>query len=202
MNAFFIKSTFMVPIKSDLNLYRLSFWVMMTYMAVFEFNWYAQGNSRRVGVNSWLAGSLVSLETVLVIKHTYQEGLFTYEQLWPADYIVTGWSATAVLCLILVAVKSTRKLIVWHVGAEEIFDTTPTPSKAKKTSSRKRSTSYDSLEKIVPGSKTLLEIGALLDVAFQILTFAIPVPLLLVFAIDCYRTTLHPSPRPGVDEGY
>lgn len=185
MNAFFIKSTFKIPIKSDLNYYRLSFWVLMTYMAVFEFNWYAQGKSRRVGVNSWLAGSLVTLETTLVVKHSN----FPPDKLWPAHYIMTGWQATFLLAALLGLVKAARKLVMWYAGAQEVFEP------GKKKSAKKGS--FKALEKAVPGSTRFVQLTHALDSAFQALTFAIPMPLIIVLIMDCYRTYSYPPPKPG-----
>jgi len=189
MNAFLLKSTFHIPIDSNINLYRLTFWVFITYMATFEFFRYAEGKTRRVGVNSWLAGSLVCMETALVIKHAYRNAMFERHEIVPASYIVNGWIATLVLAIFTGAVKSARKLLVWHAGGEEVYKPLNSPTKNQS----------DKTEKQLPDSNYILWIIRL-DRAFQILTFSIPTPLLLVLAKDCYRTlAFHPPPTPGHD---
>lgn len=210
LNAFFLKSTFGIPIKSDINLYRLGFWTFMTYMATFEFHRFAEGKSRRVGVNSWLAGSLVSLEFLLVLKHTVRQRLFTWDQVMPASYIVYGWVATLFLVLLTAAVKSVRKMLLIASGAQEVFADPHTgkkasgpPPAADVAAARKlRSSSLDLIEAASPGAMRYIQVGRVLDQAFQLLTFAIPAPLLIVLAMDCYRTTLHPPPVPGQTPGW
>uniref|UniRef100_A0A7S2RQ52 Phosphatidylserine synthase n=1 Tax=Mucochytrium quahogii TaxID=96639 RepID=A0A7S2RQ52_9STRA len=196
MNAFLIKSTFGIPIDSDINLYRLTFWVFMTYMTVFEAHLYAEGRTRRIGVNAWLGSSLVALETMLVVKHAYQQKMFSHDEIYPAPYIIKGWQATGVLVLLTITVKSARKLLVWAGGAEERFDvpdTTMTPTH-----------SLETLEATLPGISSYVQAAQYLDRLFQVLTFAIPAPLVMVFLMDCYRTfhMPYPPPKPGTSVGW
>ncbi len=202
MNAFFLKSTFNIPIKSDINLYRLAFWVPMTYMCVFEFHRYGEGLSRRIGVNSWLATSLVSLETALVVKHAYHQAMFTSAQLRPAEYIINGWLATALLVVLTALVKGVRKVLIWEAGASEVFNNSAArrtqlrmAASDAKASPAQRKAARDQLE---AHHRTSVERGKRLDQLFRVLTYAIPVPLLVVLAIDCYRSWYqHPPPTPG-----
>ncbi|GBG25300.1 Phosphatidylserine synthase 2 [Hondaea fermentalgiana] len=215
MNAFFLKSTFNIPIKSDINLYRLSFWVFMTYMATFEFHRYAEGKSRRIGVNSWLAASLVSLETLLVVKHTYQQNLFRREHLAPASYIMRGWTATLVLVLLMGAFKYARWAVVRLAGAKILRDETimvDTDDKdaaaaaavvAEARRGKIRSSSIDLIEAVVPGSAVYMRAERTLTTFSRVLTYLIPLPLVIVLLIDCYRTAaFHPPPMPGKTNGW
>jgi len=198
MNGFFLKSTFNIPIKSDINLYRLFFWVFLTYMATFEFNRFAEGKSRRIGVNSWLATSLVSFETLLVVKHTYQQNLFKRNELIPARYIVNGYLATLVILMVVIMVSILRWLVVELAGAKE---ENLREKKAIKT--RVRSASIESIEAASPGASFYIRAAIVLNNVFRVLTFMIPIPLLIVLLIDCYRTFwFHPPPVPGKYPGW
>lgn len=210
LNGFFIKSTFHIPIKSHINLYRLFFWVFMTYMATFELHRYAEGKSRRIGVNSWLGGSLVILETLLVVKHTVKQRLFEGKEIMPAGYIVRGWSAALALAVLLALVKIARKAVVHFSGAEQLIDhgtenivLRDDATLAEIRQQKLRSASLDSIEAAVPGSSAYIRIERILTKVAQTITFLLPLPLIVVLMIDCYRTlAFHPPPTPGVSPNW
>jgi len=190
VNAFWIKSVFNIPIKSDLNLYRLALWAPMTYMAVFDFHIFAEGRRRRIGVNAWLASSLVAFETLLVAKHAYRKGMFSRDELTPPNFVLGGWLATLVLLIVFGLVMAVRNVLVWSAGVKEIHD------EILREGGRSRTKSFDSIVAKKPESARLIRAVTFLDSLQQILIFGIPIPFLGILVIDTVQS-FYIAPTPA-----
>ena len=191
LNAFFLKSVLLI-LDSNLNMVRLAVMALQTYTAVHDFHIFAVDKTNRLGANAWLTSAIVSLEFILVVKHIHERGMF--ESYLPAPYIVNCWMAFFAILLLLMLFKCLRMVYLWawsssEVGGEKITSSrTATVGRKMFTEDRKRA---------------FFAGYAILNRGTQILTIVLPMPLIAMLLMDCWRTfAYHPPPLPGVDEGW
>lgn len=178
-NAFFLKTVLNIPIDSDVNLYRLAFWVLMTYMAVFEYFRFAEDKTRKIGKNAWLATGLVLVELLLVVKHANLKNMFS--EMYPEPMIIIAWIATGVCVLCILAAKTAWWTVVKTMGGKALYD--------QEVSSKKNKNEREPPQSLVWAERILAKLAEF----FKLL---LPMPFILVLLLDCYRTMQYPPPDP------
>jgi phosphatidylserine synthase 2 len=172
LNSFFIKSVFNIPIDSNLNLYRLGFFTICTYVSSYELYYFAEERTNKIGHMAWLTTSLVYLELLLVIKFA---PMTQYNIRRPPDFVIRGWLYTFILASILTLLRFLRQSMLFYIGG----------ATERRESEVEKVVNHKSINKFY---YSIIKLNNFLNKLIITFVYITPIPLLSILFIDCKNT--------------